>query len=292
MKRIILILIIIFQMALYSQFSGGSGTVGDPYQIATAEDLDNIRNYLESSFIQTADIDLGIAPWNVDEGWVSIGDYDWTDPTKSFRGNYNGDGYEIRNMYINNPAGSYVGVFGSSDGVYFQNMNVMNFDITSGIFIGGVVGISYNDSISNCITEGFIGGDDYLGLLMGFFEGYNIKDCHVQGEIDSFRGKTGGLIGDCSADSIKNCSSTIVISSNGLQTGGFIGFCNETKYIENCYSICNINSTDKYSGGFIGDFFQFMNNTIIKTCFSKGSIISSSDYVGGFIGFIGFIGFC
>ena len=170
MKKIILILIIIFQMALFSQFSGGSGTELDPYQVATAEDLDNIRNYLTSSFIQTADIDLGVSPWNEGEGWEPIGDYDWTDPTKSFRGNYNGDGYEIRNLYIYNPTDSYVGVFGSSDGVFFQNMNVLNFDIISGNYIGGVVGISYNDSISNCITQGVIDGYDHIGLLMGFLK--------------------------------------------------------------------------------------------------------------------------
>ncbi|MDA3837901.1 MAG: hypothetical protein PF574_02850 [Candidatus Delongbacteria bacterium] len=69
MKKIIIITIILIQFLAYSQFSGGSGTVLDPYHVATATDLDNIRNYLESSFIQTADIDLGVAPWNVGEGW-------------------------------------------------------------------------------------------------------------------------------------------------------------------------------------------------------------------------------
>jgi hypothetical protein len=287
MKKIIIITIILIQFLAYSQFSGGSGTVLDPYQVATAADLDNIRNYLESSFIQTADIDLGVAPWNVGEGWEPIGDYDWTDPSKSFRGNYNGNDYEITNMYIDNPADSYVGVFGSSDGVFFQNMNVINFDITSGIFIGGVVGISYNDSISNCITQGFIDGDDYLGLLTGFFEGNYVKDCHVQGEINSLRGKTGGLIGDCNAYSIKNSSADVSIFSNGYFCGGLIGYCVDTELIDKCFTIVNITNNGYNIGGFIGSIGVItINPLIINECFSLGVLSSTSDRVGGFIGCI------
>ena len=91
-------LIIILNLLCFSQFSGGSGTIEDPYQIATAEDLNNIRNYMTSSFIQTADIDLGVHPWNEGEGWDPIGDYDPFDPSRSFRGNYDGDSYKFLSM--------------------------------------------------------------------------------------------------------------------------------------------------------------------------------------------------
>ena len=287
MKKLIIITIIIFQIVLFSQFSGGSGTELDPYQVATAEDLDNIRNYLESSFIQTADIDLGVVPWNVGEGWEPIGDYVWTDSSKSFRGNYDGDGYEITNMYINTPSDLYVGVFGSSDGVYFQNMNVMNIDIISGGYIGGISGISYNDSISNCITQGIIEGSSYLGLLTGFFEGQKIKDCHVAGEIISKGGYTGGGVGVCAVDSIINFTSDVVISSEVIKTGGLIGSCERIGYIGNCYSICNIITTGFNTGGLIGAIVDAaFGEMVIKNCFSIGLINSTDDRVGGFIGSI------
>jgi len=67
------LLIIAFFMfivtSLSGQFGGGQGTEQDPWQIATADHLDNIRYHLENHFIQTADIDLGVPPWNENEGW-------------------------------------------------------------------------------------------------------------------------------------------------------------------------------------------------------------------------------
>ena len=41
-------------------FAGGSGTVEDPWQVATAEQLDSIRNDLTAHYILTDDIDLSV----------------------------------------------------------------------------------------------------------------------------------------------------------------------------------------------------------------------------------------
>ena len=41
-----------------AQFAGGSGTVADPYQVATPAQLDSIRNDLQSNYILIGDIDL------------------------------------------------------------------------------------------------------------------------------------------------------------------------------------------------------------------------------------------
>jgi len=141
--------------------------------------------------------------------------------------------------------------------------------------------------LSNCITQGIIGGDDYLGLLTGFFEGYKIKDCHVQGEINSLRGKTGGLIGYCTADSINNCSTDVSILSDGMIVGGLLGSCDGVSFLVNCYSICNITTSGFNTGGFVGAVLDASSQKMfIKNCFSIGTINSTDDRVGGFIGSI------
>jgi len=214
-RRITILLIITLNILCYSQFSGGSGTVEDPYQIATAEHLNNIRYYLTSSFIQIADIDLGVAPWNEGEGWDPIGDYNMSDPTRSFRGNFDGNYFKIANMSINRPLESYLGLFGSIENSDFRSINLVNFKIIGGAAIGGIVAISYLSFISNCNSEGYIEGHSELGLLMYFFEGYNIINCHTKGEIISNDGGwIGGLVSMCNADSVKNCSVEVMISSN------------------------------------------------------------------------------
>jgi len=55
---ILLLFIVLSAIPVYAQFAGGSGTESDPWQVATAEQLNNVRNYSSQHFIQTADIIL------------------------------------------------------------------------------------------------------------------------------------------------------------------------------------------------------------------------------------------
>ena len=50
------------------QFAGGSGTAEDPWQIATAEQLDRVRDDLKAHYVLTDDIDLSGY-----ENWIPIG---------------------------------------------------------------------------------------------------------------------------------------------------------------------------------------------------------------------------
>ncbi len=72
-------------------FSGRMNNMS--YQIATAEQLDMMKNFRESCFIQIADIDLGISPWNLGMGWQLLG----ISTASPFTGSYQGNGYKILN---------------------------------------------------------------------------------------------------------------------------------------------------------------------------------------------------
>lgn len=60
---------------VFAQFSGGNGIQGDPYQVANVLHLWNVREYLSSYFIQTADIDLGITDPEKVGVWSSVTSY-------------------------------------------------------------------------------------------------------------------------------------------------------------------------------------------------------------------------
>ena len=282
-KKITALFLILLFNLIFAQFAGGTGSVEDPYQIATADQLNNVRNYRTSSFIQTADIDLGVPPWNEGEGWEPIGDYDYSNPNLSFRGNYNGNDYHILNMYIQNPGTSFLGLFGSSDGCFFSNIKIIDFNLEGYSYLGGLTGISYKDTITNCNTIGNIKGASNIGLLAGFFEGILLKNCHTVGGITSTFSMAGGLVADCSSIAINNCSSSITISSEGNYIGGLIAFCVETDIIDSCYSICKISSTGSKIGGLIGTLYD---SKLVKNCFSRGSINATSptsEKIGGFL---------
>ena len=71
MKGIIISVIAILAMAtgaMAQPFSGGNGTAADPYKIATAVDLNEVRDYLTSHFVLTADIDLAAAGYDTGRG--------------------------------------------------------------------------------------------------------------------------------------------------------------------------------------------------------------------------------
>jgi hypothetical protein len=85
-------------------FVGGAGTVDDPYQIATADQLDEVKNHLDVGvyFKLTADIDL------VGYNWQPIG----ADSNNGFKGNVEGNGFKIKNLTIDRTTTDNVGLFG------------------------------------------------------------------------------------------------------------------------------------------------------------------------------------
>jgi hypothetical protein len=290
-KKPLMLSILIFNILCLAQFAGGSGTIVDPYQIATADHLNNIRYNLTASYIQTADIDLGVAPWNVGAGWDPIGDYDPWDPSKSFRGNYDGNGYTINNLLIVRLVESNLGLFGSMFGCKINNVRLINFLINSEGSgpIGGISGIAYENDVSGCYSEGKIFGHSEIGLLFGFFEQNSISDCHVKGEITATGSYIGGLVGLCSiTDSITDCSADVELYADRLNIGGIIGYSVAlsifSKNSANCLIVA-YGEAAGCSGGLIGNLNSDLRNCIISECYSTGTIDAKFDNAaGGLIG--------
>jgi len=129
-------LLLMASSIMFSQsYSGGSGTSGDPYQIANKTDLKYLsENSGEWSmhFIQTADIAFVAADfqsggdfYNSGAGYIPIGN-----ETTIFIGSYNGDNYTIDGLYINRSSTDYVGLFGRTSTGSISNLGLTNVDIT------------------------------------------------------------------------------------------------------------------------------------------------------------------
>lgn len=74
-------------------FAGGDGSVENPYQIATARQLDAVRNHLDSNFVLINDIDLSEY-----SNWVPIGGYKNVEEGDGLRGSFDGQGHTISNL--------------------------------------------------------------------------------------------------------------------------------------------------------------------------------------------------
>nr|MBP6436917.1 hypothetical protein [Paludibacteraceae bacterium] len=260
-------------------YSGGNGTVNDPYQIATYADL------LELSatsadwatgkyFIQTAHIDASAtATLNGGMGFSPIGVLH-----NEFKGSYDGQNYTISNLFINRPGTSdaRIAMFGYvwGTGISIQNLGLINVDITGNSSVAALVGANRDGTITNCYSTGVVKGTSTIGGLVAMnFMGTvsnSYSTCNVSGN-----GFIGGFVGVNNQGVITKCYSTGSVT--GLSSlGGFVGNnkASDTKAatISHSYSTGNVVRTAAPNvkiGGFCG------TNELkgaIQNCYSTGSV--------------------
>ena len=220
---IIVIFLNILSFSFAQGFDGGSGTAADPWQISNATQLSNLNNYIGNQhqnkhFIQTADISLNIYPWNEGNGWIPIGD--WLHP---FRGNYNGNGFVISDLMINNTEGVASALFGNTFTANIYNLGVINATVTGSSISSVLVGEAFDTTIFNCFTSGVVSGHNDVGGLAGHISGTTINNSYSLTDIEGNQ-YLGGLVGYSYSSPITNCySAGSVRKSDSLQGGLYIG---------------------------------------------------------------------
>ncbi len=253
-----------------SGFESGSGTMANPYVIKTPNQLaylsersNNGLTYSGKYFVLANDIVLNdttnweswgtTAPENT---WTAIGS------GSGFGGNFDGKGYTISGVYINNDS-YYQGLFGYAYNGTIQNLGVTASYIQGTSCVGGIVGRN-SSTVTNCYNTGKVKGSTNVGGVVGYT--YNpISNCYNTGEISS-SGDSGGIVG-CNDGTVNNCYNTGKVRGSGY-SGGIAGW-NYSATISNCYN------TGAVSGGYVGGITGFNN---------LGSTVSSCYNTGGFSG--------
>ena len=306
------------------KYSGGSGTAGDPYKIASACDLMELagstNDYYGKYFILTADID--IESYGFTTAVIAPNGY-------YFQGSFDGNGHTISNLKIDTGGATnhYLGLFGYIYDAEIKNLRLENVSITGSDsiqYIGGLTGYCYSSDINNCISTGSInsgtnsnnvgglvgfsydnssinncsstvtvaGGANaqYLGGLVGM-NYCSISNCFYTGAVSCGDNSydIGGLVGYEYYGNIENSYSkgTVSGTNNSSSLGGLVGYI-DYGYINNCYSNCSVTGTSTI-GGLVG--YNGWNNSISK-CFATGAV-SGASHIGGFAGDnYGYIGDC
>jgi len=268
-------------------YSGGSGTEGDPYQIATKADLlalSTTPGDWGKHFIQTADIAFDAADFqnggafhDGGKGFSPIGSED-----DNFTGTYNGGDHSIDGLSINRPSASFVGLFGwvSGSSAKIDRLGVTNVDVKGSEYVGGLVGGSKAAAtIDKCYVTGSISSTNgHVGGLAGLNEGGTVSECYMTGSVSSTTDFVGGLVGfNGDSGTISGCYATSNISGTNY-IGGLVG-ANVVGTISGSYAAGSASGTLAI-GGLVGGF---VNSTVTK-CYATGSV-SGPNYVGGFIGY-------
>jgi len=257
-----------------SFFSGGCGSATKPFQVATATQLDSVRYFRDRHFIQTADIDLDISPFNTGLGWNPLG----AEANTGFAGHYDGNNYKITNLFIDRSSQNWVGLFRYIYGnAVVENMRIEEADVTGRYEVGVLSGRIIDSEINNIYSSGSVTGIIDAGGLLGFSLRTDIDSTFSVVNV-SLINRGGGLIGRADRGNITNSFSSGTVSGRA-EIGGFIGYSYLT-IIDRSYSNSDMNVTGSITGGFIG----FANRVNVSNSYAVGRITSTSINVAGFIG--------
>ncbi|MEI7595783.1 MAG: LamG-like jellyroll fold domain-containing protein, partial [Bacteroidota bacterium] len=242
-----------------SYYSAGTGTIGDPYLISSINDLTALSiavnsgvNYAGKYFLQTADLDLNIEPYNTGTGWPCIG----YSTSNKFSGTYEGDNHKISNLFINNSTITYgVGLFGGYMNGTIKNLGLENVNITStNNGVGAITGWTFSGStVQNCyVKNGTINGYSYVAGICGSpYTGSIITQCYTSGLTITGHDMVGGIGGYSYGSNINNCYSRSSVIATAAVAGGVLGYNNSTGVLANCYSTGTVSApSDK--GGVLG----------------------------------------
>ena len=207
-------------------YAGGAGTSGDPFLIATAEQL--------------ALLSATAADWSkhfkLDSNISLAAGCEWTpiapDYADSFSGVFDGGGHTITGLSVNRPsgmAGMFGRVFGSS--ALIKNLGLENVAIRGGGYVGSIAGWLPNGRVENSYATGSVTGTENTGGLVGSSAGVlgnsysksvvTIVDWPARPDIA--KRNIGGLAGTVSAGNLSNSYSIGLITDSATATSATVG---------------------------------------------------------------------
>jgi hypothetical protein len=253
--------VLLIMAALAVGMAGCPGGYTPPSQnleIRTWYDLDAVRDNLDGDHILLNDLnsttpgyeELACPTANNGTGWEPIGWGDWTTGPalfgEIFKGSFDGQGHEIRDLCINRSVSAEDGLFGCvGEGGIIRNLGVVNATVTVSEDVEGLVRLNEDtvDSLDVAVIRA-------AGILVGFSRG-TVSDSYASGTVVG-NVYVGGLVGQ-SAGTVNNSYSIAnVTGTSGV--GGLVGANGGMIYagtVTNSYSTGNVTGYE-YVGGLVG----------------------------------------
>ena len=278
---------------------GAVGCGPMPTEIRNWYDLNSVREDTRGSYILMNDLDSTTAGYeelagttaNEGKGWQPIA------VNNTFVGSFDGQGYEICDLFINRPDESDVGLFASVEtGAVIENVGIANGDITGYEAVGSLVGynrgsvrdshagssvtgdldvgslVGVNDgTVSNSYSSGSVTGGDSIGGLVGKNEG-TVSNSYSAGNMNG-NDFVGGLVGKNNG-TVSNSYSTGTVDGNDF-AGDLVGV--NVGTVSNSYAGGTVDGSN-FVGGLLG-----RNEGVVSKCFSTGNV-TGDEHIGGLVG--------
>ncbi len=292
-----------------ASFAGGSGTMQDPYLVATAEQLLGMRENLSAHYKLANTIDLKGVKFS------PIGNLE-----KPFTGSFSCDTgsngrplYAIKNLnfvleetiYLGEKINRWeAGLFGAINGARIANIYVLDAYVENkneGFARGAIKYNNYKPSqdemgcavlvcdavdseITHCYTSGKVTGkSNWMAGLVGRAYGGKVSYCGSSVDVINQRGffGSGGLIGDCSTE-VSFCFATGTVEGGGQNatTGGLIGqSCRAFYGVTDSYCTGKVSnkSYEAFSfAGFSGGNGQEHEEVELSNCYTLSTVTDAN----------------
>ena len=297
----------------------GTGSADAPLLISTADQLAGLAERVnggedfEGKHIRlVADLYLSdpSLPSSEKTQWTPIsgifydqqGAWEWTSDTLRFRGNFDGGGHTIYNLYYNqapdfggididNPSsdikldfsGWNKGLFGYVEGGTISNLRLENDTIIGAVAIGGIAAYNVGGTISNCSMTGFVGSVESgpCGGIVGQNTNGIIEHCTANATSKGTR-SAGVLAGSNTGAQavIRDCQAQGQCYVTQYRAGGFCGSQFDGALIERCSASVEVSNAAYQYAAFDCAGFVSNNDGIIRECYSTGNVTSPKSAAG------------
>ncbi|MBO5005256.1 MAG: MucBP domain-containing protein [Clostridia bacterium] len=201
-----------------------------------------------------------------------------------FKGTFNGNGYEIKNLYMksdNSNSGFFANVYcGVVENLRLTGINI---NTTGSEFnVGGIVGNMQDGKIINCSISGSISVNSLvnvnivlIGGIVGGINGGEIIECNSNISIKTItdvNAYIGGIVGNAYKSTINKCYNTGSITGRtGTYIGGLIGDGSELKIV-NSYNAGDIKYVTNNRATRYGGIASALSRSDIINCYNLGAI--------------------
>ena len=251
--------------------------------VSTPRELQDINNdisnrYIYGKYMLKNDID-----WSGFGSFTPIAYSSDSNFPNYFAGRFDGLGYQIKNITINNSDASYVGLFAYNQGV-IENVGLVGGSVkgtSANCKVGGIVGFN-EDKVRNVWNTAAVEGTGENALVGGIV-GYNyhkIERAYNTGAVTGAGGEgTGGIAGKSKGGTVSQVFNTGTVQNRSSgKVGGIVGYIeNYYSTLENAYNTGAV-TADTEVGGVVGH-----NAGIVKNVYNTGAVTGNNN-VGGIIG--------
>lgn len=244
--------------------------------------------------------DEGDQFWNGGEGWSPVGDTTyyqsvatWQVDDGAFTASFDGNNFEIENIFINRPDENWVGLFRNNSFGNVKNLTFRGGSVSGRDGVGTLTGSINDMSVSNLrVVDVSVDGVNQVGGLSGRLFGIdgNIASVNIDASVNG-NIYVGGMVGFAKGNRRRNIDATAVISNSivdvvmntGRNSGGVVGRAETT-------SLSQVISKGRITSGVYNTGTSEIGGIAGSTYFSKVSDAVSSMTVEGSVRTGGIVG--